>query len=211
MFITPALVVMYTSVPTWYNDILPASNSSQFAEVYRRVLKQLGLSIFVPLAVGQIIRHFFPEECNKIFKKNPVIKRIGSLCMLVIIWSTYDQAFSSGAFGTVPASNKIFLVFILLAIWLVYLGISITASLLLFPKKDIVAIAYCVTGKGPATGIPLSISIFSGLGLELESKIQIPIVIYQSLSVGFGSMIIVLFRKWLERDERRRLNKAMSA
>ncbi|USW50379.1 Putative sodium bile acid cotransporter, sodium/solute symporter superfamily [Septoria linicola] len=206
VFITPALVVMYTFVSTWYNDVLSASNTGQFGEVYRRVFKQLGLSIFVPLAFGQAARYFYPDLGNKIFKKNLVMKRIPSLAMLVIIWSTYDQAFSSGAFDTVPASNKIFLVFILLAIWLVYLGISVAASLFLFPKRDIVAIAYCVTGKGPATGIPLSISIFSGLGLELESKIQIPVVIYQSLSIGFGSMLIVLFRKWIEREAKQRKN-----
>ncbi|PIA98706.1 putative membrane protein [Cercospora beticola] len=202
VFITPALVIMYTSVPTWYNAVLPSSNAALFTEVYRRVLKQVGVSIYIPLFAGQIARYFFPNLCQKIFKQNPIMKRISSLAMLVIIWSTYDQAFASGAFDTVKASNKIFLVFILLAIWLVYLGISVTASLPLFEKKDIAAIAYCVTGKGPATGIPLSISIFEGLDLVLESKLQIPVVIYQSLSIGFGTMIIPVLRRWIARDER---------
>ncbi|PPJ50389.1 hypothetical protein CBER1_06989 [Cercospora berteroae] len=207
VFITPALVIMYTSVPTLYNAILPSSNTAQFTEVYRRVLKQLGTSIYIPLFAGQIARYFFPNLCQKSFKQNPIMKRISSLAMLVIIWSTYDQAFASGAFDTVKASNKVFLVFILLAVWLVYLGISVTASLPLFEKKDIIAVAYCVTGKGPATGIPLSISIFEGLDLVLDSKLQIPVVIYQSLSIGFGTMIIPILRRWIARDERNSTGK----
>ncbi|KAF2216160.1 hypothetical protein CERZMDRAFT_109126 [Cercospora zeae-maydis SCOH1-5] len=209
VFITPALVIMYTSVPTWYNNILPGNenNTTDFPSVYRRVLKQLGISIYIPLFLGQITRYFFPNLCHKIFKQNPLFKRIPSLAMLVIIWSTYDQAFASGAFDTVPASNKIFLVFILLGVWLVYLSISVLASLALFPKKDVVAILYCVTGKGPATGIPLSISIFEGLDLVLESKLQIPVVIYQSLSIGFGTMIIPLLRQWIEKDEEKEKRK----
>lgn len=202
VFISPALVVLYTTVDTWYNSALPPSSSDQFTQIYRRVLMQLGLSIYVPLLVGQIVRHFFPDACNTVFRKWKVNK-IGSLCMLVILWSTYDQAFRSNAFDNVKPSNLIFVVFILFATWMVYFAIAFFISLLWFPKRDVVSITYCVAAKGPAFGVPLSNAIFSGITLELESKIQVPIVIYAALQLAFGSILVVVFRRWIHNAERK--------
>lgn len=199
-FVTPALVVMYISVPTWYNEVLPEHGNDQWTEIYRRVLKQLGLSIYIPLLIGQIVRYFFQAACNTFFRKWKMGK-ISSVCMLIIIWSTYDQAFAVKAFDHLPSSNMVFLVFILLAMWAVYFSISFLFSLLWFEKKDVIAITYCVAAKGPAAGVPLSATIFAGISLELESKIQVPIVIYQALQVALGSLLIVVFRKWIEREE----------
>jgi sodium/bile acid cotransporter 7 len=47
-FLTPALLHMYFAGNSWYSQVLPAENSN-FKEIYRRVFKQLGLSVFLPL------------------------------------------------------------------------------------------------------------------------------------------------------------------
>lgn len=47
-FLTPVLVSMYTSTDAWYTHALPASKGS-YGEIYRRVFKQLGLSLFLPM------------------------------------------------------------------------------------------------------------------------------------------------------------------
>jgi sodium/bile acid cotransporter 7 len=47
-FLTPALLHMYFSGNAWYTRVLPAENGN-FQEIYRRVFKQLGLSVFLPL------------------------------------------------------------------------------------------------------------------------------------------------------------------
>lgn len=202
VFISPALVVMYTTVDTWYNSVLPPSSSDQFTQIYRRVLMQLGLSIYVPLAVGQVIRYFFTGACNTLFRKYKLSK-IGSLCMLVILWSTYDQAFRSEAFEGVKPSNLVFLVFVLLGTWLVYFAIAFFISSLWFPKRDVISMTYCVAAKGPAFGVPLSNAIFSNIDLELESKIQVPIVIYAALQMAFGSILVVIFRRWVKNAEQK--------
>lgn len=207
VFVSPALVVMYTTVDTWYNSVLPPSSSDQFTQIYRRVLMQLGLSIYVPLLIGQIIRYFFADACNTVFKKWKFGK-LGSLCMLVILWSTYDQAFRSNAFENVKPSNLVFLVFVLLGMWLVYFGIAFFVSMLWFPKRDVISITYCVAAKGPAFGVPLSNAIFSGIDLELESKVQVPIVIYAALQMAFGSILVVVFRKWIVNAERKEQERA---
>ena len=202
VFISPALVIMYTSVDTWYNEALP-SNSGQFAAIYARVLKQLGLSIYLPMFVGQVTRYFFEPACQKIFFDWKVLK-FGPFCMLVIIWQTYDGAFASGAFNTVPGSNMIFVVFVSIALFAIYFCVAFFTGILWLPRKDVVAVCYCVPAKGPAMGVPLSTTIFAGMDPVLRSKIQIPIVIFQGLQIACGGALIGVFRKWIANEEARR-------
>lgn len=48
-FITPLLLLMYTSTGAYYTKFLPGLGSGDFGELYKRVFKQLGLSLFLPL------------------------------------------------------------------------------------------------------------------------------------------------------------------
>ena len=48
-FITPLLLLMYTSTGAYYTKFLPGLGSGGFGELYKRVFKQLGLSLFLPL------------------------------------------------------------------------------------------------------------------------------------------------------------------
>lgn len=47
-FLTPALFTMYISGRPWYTEVLPEEKGG-YGEVYRRVFKQLGLSLFLPM------------------------------------------------------------------------------------------------------------------------------------------------------------------
>ena len=199
VFISPALVILYTSTPAWYNFVLPPS-TGRFQEIYARVLKQLGLSIYLPLAVGQIIHYFFPKTCKKVFV-DWKLGKLNSLCMICIIWQTYDQAFASHAFDSVPSSNMIFVVFVSLGLFVVFFCVAFFLALLWLPKKDVIAVCYTVPAKGPAMGVPLSTTIFAGMDLALQSKIQIPIVIYQGLQIAAGSVLIAIFRRWIAAEE----------
>jgi sodium/bile acid cotransporter 7 len=197
---------MFTSVDTWYNNALPPSNG-QFGAIYRRVLKQLGLSIYVPMAVGQLTRYFFEPACKKVFFDWKVLK-FGPLCMLIIIWQTYDAAFASGAFDSVPGRDMIFTVFICLGLFVVYFCVAFFSAMLWLPRKDIIACCYTIPAKGPAFGVPLSVTIFAGMDPVLQSKIQIPIVIYQGLQIACGSAMIGVFRRWIAAEEARKAERS---
>ena len=195
-FVSPSLVIMYTSAPTWYNKVLPSS-SGRYGEMYQRVFKQLGLSIYVPLIVGQIVRYLFPKTCKKIFI-DLKFNKIGSVCLLVVLWATYDQAFASHSFDSVNTSNKIFIVSVSIALWLVFFGVAFFTSIIWLPREDTVSMCYCVPAKGIVMGVPLSTTIFAGIDLALQSKIEIPIVIYQGLQLAFGSILVPIFRRWVD-------------
>ena len=46
-------------------------------------------------------------------------------------------------------------------------------------------------------GVPLATMIFVGLSPILLSKIQVPMVIYQGLQIVAGSLLTIVFRKWV--------------
>ncbi|KAI7198641.1 hypothetical protein KC343_g4447 [Hortaea werneckii] len=216
VFITPALVTMYTGVETWYNTVLSQAQEEQsgdgggrFGEIYARVLKQLSLSLYLPLLVGQLLRHFFPETCQKALVRWK-LNKLSMLALLVILWQTYDKAFASQAFSSVPGDNMVFVVFVSLGLLAIFLLLSFGTSYFWLPKKDVVAVCYCVPAKGPAMGVPLATTIFAGIEPVLESKILIPIIIYQGLQVALGTILVPVLRKWIERDEARKKTEAES-
>ena len=155
------------------------------------------------MAIGQITQHFFPTAMKKIFgdlKPN----KLASLALLTIVWSTFDQAFETGTFSSVKASNNIFIVFIVfisLAFFLLWLGITFPLSLLWLPKRDIIAMCYCVPAKSIAIGIPLASVLFIGLSRREQSKLQIPMVIFQGLQIPAGSLMTLPFRRWVRAEE----------
>ena len=65
--------------------------------------------------------------------------------------------------------------------------------------------AYCVPAKTPAMGIPLSSVMFAGLSAVTESKLQIPMVLFQGFQVVAGSLLTLAFRKWIRPEEEREL------
>ena len=57
-FVSPLLILMYTSTGAWYTGVVPGVGAGGFGELYRLVFKQLGLSLFLPLvSVG--LRKFY--------------------------------------------------------------------------------------------------------------------------------------------------------
>ena len=86
---------------------------------------------------------------------------------------------------------------------MVYFCVVFFTAMLWLPRKDIIACCYTIPAKGPAFGVPLSVTIFAGMDPVLQSKIQIPIVIYQGLQIACGSALIGVFRRWIAAEEAR--------
>jgi sodium/bile acid cotransporter 7 len=99
---------------------------------------------------GQLVQHFFPNATKTVCTKYKVGK-LGSVALLIIIWQTYDQAFSSDALRTMKTSNVLFLIFMSIALFAFFLLLSLFTSKYLFNKADTVAICYCVPAKTPAS------------------------------------------------------------
>ena len=198
-FLTPVLLRMYTGTGAWYSQVLPA-DSGGYGEVYQRVFKQLGLSLFLPLAVGQVVQNLFPNATRKVMA-DWRFSKLGSFGLLSMIWQTFDAAFATGAFRSVPGRDMVFVVFISLVFYALWLGIAFGTSMLWLPRKDVISVCYCVPAKTPAIGVPLTTVLFVGIALIDQSKIQIPMVIFQGFQIFQGSLLTIVFRRWIKAEE----------
>ncbi|MCJ1283333.1 hypothetical protein MMC26_002661 [Xylographa opegraphella] len=227
-FLTPLLVLMYTSTGAWYTKVLPDTGASDLSELYRRVFMQLGLSLFLPLVfqslyttvddintnrrtqiVGQILQNVLPGLTKLVLVKWQ-LKRLSSLALLLIIWQTYDEAFATGAFSSVKSDNILFVIFISIAFYAIWTVTCVALSLLWLGKKDTIAVAYCVPAKTPAMGVPLANVMFAGLSAINVSKIQIPMVIFQGFQIAAGSLLTIAFRRWIRPEEERAVEEVSS-
>ena len=96
----------------------------------------------------------------------------------------------------------VFIVFISIALFVIFLAVCFCSSIFWLPKADTISVCYCVPAKSPALGVPLANVMFIGLSAQLESKIQIPMVIYQGLQIVAGSLLTLAFRWWIHPDEK---------
>ncbi|KAF2264452.1 hypothetical protein CC78DRAFT_463728 [Lojkania enalia] len=197
-FLTPIILQMYLSSGAWYTKVLV--NGDNYGEIYRRVFKQLGLTLFLPLFVGQLIQNSFPETSKTVFVKWKLMK-LSSVALLTLIWQTFDQAFCSTAFSTVRNSNIIFIVFISVALYFIWLGLCFATSMFWLPKKDVIACCYCCPAKALAMVVPLSSVMYLNVSAIDQSKLQIPIIIYQAFQVAIGGILTITFRRWIRSEE----------
>ncbi|OGM44971.1 sodium bile acid symporter family protein [Aspergillus bombycis] len=192
-FLTTALIKLYTGTGAWYTDILPETEG--FTKTYRYVFKQLGLSVFVPLLAGQIMASVFPHLVKTVFTEWK-LNKLSSFALLVVIWSTYDGAFESDAFSGVRSDNMVFVVFILIALFLVCIAITTLVSWLWLSREDTIAVAYLVPTKTPAMGVPITTIMFMGLPEAAQSRMKLPMVIYQGIQTTLSSLLTIPLRKW---------------
>lgn len=198
-FLTPLLVQMYLASGAWYTRILPSQGAGALGELYRRVFKQLGLSLFLPLVIGQMIQNLFPNATKKVMT-DWKFSKLSSVSLLIIIWQSYDGAFESGAFASVKGNNIVFVIFISIALYILWTTICFYLSKLWLDRPNTIAVAYCVPAKTPAMGVPLATVMFTGIPSSLSSKIQIPMVIFQGFQIAAGSIMTIFFRQWLQKE-----------
>ncbi|KAF2788552.1 hypothetical protein K505DRAFT_410810 [Melanomma pulvis-pyrius CBS 109.77] len=197
-FLTPILLQMYLASGAWYTKVLMAGDN--YGEIYRRVFKQLGLSLFLPMFIGQVVQNLFPKPTKKVFVEWKLMK-LSSVSLLTLVWQTFDLAFHSGAFATVKSTNIVFLIFISIALYCIWLGLCFATSIIWLPKKDVIACCYCCPAKALAMVVPLSSVMYLNVSAINQSKLQIPVIIYQAFQIAIGGICTIIFRKWIRSEE----------
>lgn len=85
-FLTPILFTkVYLSAVPGFAEWLPTEALGNMPALYASVMKQMGLSVYIPLFVGQVIRGIWSEQTQKIVTKFKLAK-VGSLCLLALVW-----------------------------------------------------------------------------------------------------------------------------
>ncbi|WWC68574.1 uncharacterized protein I206_102504 [Kwoniella pini CBS 10737] len=235
-FITPLLCSAFFSSNTWSFARPTAGNGGRstaegLREIYKQLAKQLGLAIFVPLLVGQVIQNLFPKQTKYISNKLRLAK-ISTFLLLLLIWSVFSTQFENQAFESVSTSSIIFLVFLnlglyifftILCIFLIrlpFLPPSSTISVpdnnensrkrlswkriiqsLRFNKSESTAICFCAVAKGMVVGAPTLSILYGGFPEKQKAILSIPLVLYQGQQVAVAQILVYFFKKWNEKPD----------
>lgn len=219
--LSPALISMYMTSDDKWGELRPESGSGGYNSLYRSVFKQLGLTVFVPLFVGQVIRFFFEKQVNW-FALKFKINKFSSVFLILIMWSTFSSCFHTGAFAeSTPQTTALVLMqnmglywLFLFATLLVTRGshklrfknkyLDACVGFFRFNKRDTIAICYVVPAKTPALGVPLINALYNSnasISDQTKQMMQIPIILYQIEQLCFSSLSVSVFRRWVADEE----------
>jgi sodium/bile acid cotransporter 7 len=224
-FVSPLLLQMYTSTSLW--EFGNPANGSSLNALYRDVMKQLGLSALLPLFVGQVIQNIWPKQTKwtlTTFKLN----KVGSFCLLLIMFSSFSTAFYQDAFTSIPKASAIFLVFFNIGMYFFWTVICYFLSRpffipiifrheptaestrlykysytifrpFYFNRRDTICIMFCGAAKTAALGVSL-ISAQYGDDFEYLGRILASLVLFQALQVVCAQVLVHFFKKWEKKD-----------
>ncbi|KAI7884246.1 hypothetical protein K492DRAFT_158637 [Lichtheimia hyalospora FSU 10163] len=216
IFISPALVDTFQEPlieATPENETAQAGGSVDFVSV----LKQLGLTVLVPLVVGQIIQLIFTEQVAKI-KVKWRLSDVSSVCLLLMVWSVFCDAFYAGSFNSVSATDIIavvimnlgfYILFSLLAMFLAY--IPFPSSLkeprwvkrMRFSREDTVAVMFCGATKTVAMGVPLINVLYESGDPGTVGVLSTPLLLYHVEQLILGNIEVDILKRWVQKGNER--------
>jgi solute carrier family 10 (sodium/bile acid cotransporter), member 7 len=83
-FLTPILIYGFIPPDAEFDDLRPASIDTLSA-MYGNVMKQLGLSVLLPLAVGQALRWTWSKQVEWVLRTFYLAK-FCSVCLILVVW-----------------------------------------------------------------------------------------------------------------------------
>ncbi|KAI0840630.1 hypothetical protein F5Y06DRAFT_294619 [Hypoxylon sp. FL0890] len=120
-FLSPWLIYGFLPSGGEFDSLKPAK-ADTLGPMYANVMQQLGLSVLLPLVVGQSLRWTFPKQVSwtlRTFYLAPLC----SVLLMLVAWSTFSGAFQTGALTALPKSSVIFNVFLNIAEYILFTAI----------------------------------------------------------------------------------------
>ncbi|RSH80830.1 hypothetical protein EHS25_006999 [Saitozyma podzolica] len=197
---------------TEFREWLPSEATDNLPQLYRNVMLQMGTSVFAPFATGQVFRAIWPKQIQWGIRKFNLGK-IGSLCVLTLVWSTFCTAFATRSLESINKPTMVFNVLINLALCISFTSLSFflarpphflqRLSPTLFMRADkpeTISICFCAPAKTQALGIPLITAMYTTSSDETRALIQIPMVLYNAEQIIVGQIMVAWFKRWMREE-----------
>ncbi|KAK4054691.1 LRR receptor-like serine/threonine-protein kinase RGI2 [Microbotryomycetes sp. JL221] len=212
-FLSPALLEMFMTGPWSFGKPVATGGGGQ-GQIYREVLAQLGYTVFIPLTVGEVIQYIWPKQ-TKWTRTTLRLGKVGSVCLLLVIWATFSTAFAENVFEVLTGETIAFIVTVNVGLYALH---SIMLFLLarkvpiphrhkpkgaLFDTSTTIPLLFCAAAKGVALGGPIVNILYGGLTPVAGATVSLPLVIYQGSQVALGQGTVVLMRAWKQREGKR--------
>jgi solute carrier family 10 (sodium/bile acid cotransporter), member 7 len=203
---------MYLTSSSTFEGLVPGSDGIR--KLYTDVFKQLGCAVFAPFVLGQLIQLLFPKQTKWAMNKLH-LNKVGSVCLLLVIWATFSSCFYYQAFENISHQSVILACFLNVGLYVFFTFFSLFVArppihpqsrilqkvFFRFSKRDTIAICFCAPAKSVSIGAPLiGVMWDAGFSDSVQSLVMVPIVMYQAEQILFGQVAVILFRRWA-RDE----------
>ncbi|CAF3688029.1 unnamed protein product [Rotaria sp. Silwood1] len=201
IFISSALVFYFMSNPT-VNSLPSSSNGGKSSRLdYGNVMKNLGLTVLLPLFVGQVIHFLWTKQVAYVREKFH-FSELNSLALLALVWSVFCTAVATESFHTINGKDLAALIIINAGIYIIFsLLIMITARIPIrywqFSREDTVAIMFCGATKTVAMGVPLINILYTGGDQEVIGLLSLPLIMYHVEQLILGAIEALLLKKWV--------------
>ena len=182
IFVTPLLLFMIVGV----------SSSVPVA----KIVSTLTITVVLPLIVGQVTRHFIKGWMQQ---NKPPFGTIGSCMLLLIIYTTFCDTFSSDM-GPLRLKDIVATGGLILAIQISLVSmifIVTTRFKFGYTHGDIVALMFCATHKSLTLGMPMLKIIYAGD--QYLPLISIPLLFYHPTQILLGGFLVQIVKDWLEK------------
>ncbi|CAF4588691.1 unnamed protein product [Rotaria sp. Silwood1] len=201
IFISPALVFYFMSNPI-VNSLSSSASSGKSSRLdYGNVMKNLGLTVLLPLFVGQVIHFLWTKQVAYVREKFH-FSELNSLALLALVWSVFCTAVATESFHTINGKDLAALIIINAGIYIIFsLLIMITARIPIrywqFSREDTVAIMFCGATKTVAMGVPLINILYTGGDQEVIGLLSLPLIMYHVEQLILGAIEALLLKKWV--------------
>ncbi|KAJ5497383.1 sodium bile acid cotransporter [Penicillium fimorum] len=178
--------------------------------MYKEVFQQLGLSVLLPLFVGQLVKWTWPDRTAWVLQKTKLPK-LATCCLLLLIWATFSSCFATGALQTLSAQSIVFVVLFNIILYITLTAVCFFCSrpprifssrrwskpiFKRMSPEETIAVCFCGPAKSTALGIPLLYAMWQPVDLFLKAKTSVPVLLYTTEQICVAHFFVQLFRWW---------------
>lgn len=202
IFISPALIQLFLRPSLGLGVGAP---TKPVGEIYKALIEHFGIALYAPLIIGQVVRDLWPKEVDRI-SKAVRLPKWASICLLLLIFETFSDAFASGAFEALHTSSIILIVFLNFGLYpfftcLCFILCRLPIKTFRLPQGQTTAVCFCGPPKSITTGVVLLSTQYSNFSALDQAIISIPLSLYQGMQVFLAQGFVHVFRKWNTKED----------
>ncbi|KAK6537123.1 hypothetical protein TWF694_011322 [Orbilia ellipsospora] len=220
-FITPILItdVFWPTMDKSFDSVRPASNIHELKSLYADVFKQIGLTVLLPLALGQLVQGYFTSAVASKWVKKLFLNRISTFCLTLLVWTAFSSCFATDSLQKMPKEFLILVIFVNIGLYIFFTALCVVLCRVPIPypafhwkekkfyikrlkpldRGVFIAVCFCAPAKTTGLGLPMVTAMWTRFSDDTKAKIQIAVVLYTIEQIFIAQALVW----WFGREKKR--------